>query len=59
MVAMLLAGPAKSRTSAALGGMPAATIAAAIGTEAVAQTYQGSEMTRTINGAKSGSPNRL
>ena len=38
MVATLVAGPAIKNTSAAPTGMPFATIAAAMGTEAVAQT---------------------
>ena len=46
MVAKFVAGPANKKTIAAPVGMPAATNPAAIGTEAVAQTYRGNE---TIN----------
>ena len=47
MVATLVAGPAIRNTSATAGGSPAETKDAAIGTDAVAQTYSGIEKSKT------------
>ena len=49
IVVTLVAGPATRNTKAAAGGKPACTKAPAMGTDAVAQTYNGSENVRANN----------